>query len=246
MRFVEQKNGIEAVCVESDNALKGEKRHGPLLPDSIRALIIGPSGCGKTSAILSLVLSPRGLRLAHLMVYSKSLHQSKYRLLEEVFRDSGVSYRAFNNSEDVITPEDIENNTVVIFDDVSLEKQTPIKEFFALGRHKDLDCFYLAQSFSQVSKFLIRDNANLLLIFQQDLVNLKNIHRTHVNSDMSFETFQKMCRNCWQKKHDFLMIDKDSDIRHGRYRRGFNTFVLPSRGQSFWNDETRRESIERN
>ena len=237
MRFVKQTNGIEHFVLEQEGNSK-KKRHGPFLPNNITGLLVGPSGCGKTSAILSLLLSPRGLRFKNLFVYSKSLHQPKYQLLEQIFEDSGLTYQSFNNSEDVISPENIDRDSVIIFDDISLEKQNPVKEFFALGRHKDVDSFYLAQSFSQIGKFLIRDNANLLLIFKQDLVNLKNIHRTHIVGDMSFETFLKMCEKCWKTKHGFLMIDKDSEIVAGRYRKGFNTHILPNTNQSFWDDES--------
>ena len=61
MRFVKQTNGIEHFVLEQEGNSK-KKRHGPLLPNNNRRLLVGPSGCGKTSAILSLLLSPRGLR----------------------------------------------------------------------------------------------------------------------------------------------------------------------------------------
>lgn len=240
MRFVKKKNGIDNIVVEEESA-SINKRHGALLPNNIRALLIGPSGFGKTSAILNLILSPNGLHMDNLIIYSKSLHQSKYQILEKILHNSGVKYQSFGNSEDIITPENVENETIIVFDDISLEKQNPVKEFFALGRHKNVDSFYLVQSFSQVPKFLIRDNANLLLIFKQDHVNLRNIYRTHVNSDMSFDTFLKLCYMCWKEKYNFLMIDKDSTIEEGRYRSGFNVFILPNRNQSFWNNEEARK-----
>jgi hypothetical protein len=33
-----------------------------------------------------------------------------------------------------------------------------------------------------------------------------------VNTDMSWEQFKDLCRECWQKKHNFVTIDKERDI----------------------------------
>jgi len=35
---------------------KPPAKHHPMLPDSIRGIIIGPSGCGKTQLLLSLIM----------------------------------------------------------------------------------------------------------------------------------------------------------------------------------------------
>jgi len=64
----------------------------------------------------------------------------------------------------------------------------------------------------------IRDNANLLILFKQDGTNLKRVYNDHVNTDMSYEDFSELCRNCWQKKYEFLVIDKVSALINGRYR----------------------------
>ena len=40
-----------------------------------------------------------------------------------------------------------------------------------MGRHQNVDCFYLCQSYAQVSKHLVRDNVKLLVIFRQDDMN---------------------------------------------------------------------------
>jgi len=46
------------------------KRHGDLLPTSVRAIVCGPSNCGKTNAVLALLTHPNGLRFANLYIYS--------------------------------------------------------------------------------------------------------------------------------------------------------------------------------
>ncbi|KYM94640.1 hypothetical protein ALC62_14727 [Cyphomyrmex costatus] len=95
------------------------------------------------------------------------------------------------------------------------------------GRHANVDCFYLCQTYAKIPKHLIRDNANLLILFKQDGTNLKRVYNDHVNTDMLYEDFCDLCRKCWQQKYGFLVIDKDSALANGRYRKGFNDFAVP-------------------
>ena len=55
------------------DVLVGEKidrpeRHGPLLPDSIRAVFCGPSACGMTNVLLSLIIQSNGLKFENIYV----------------------------------------------------------------------------------------------------------------------------------------------------------------------------------
>lgn len=232
MRFVEQTARIETAKVGEPKERKD--RHGPLLPNSIRSVICGRSNCGKTQALISLLLSENGLRFKNVYVYSKSLAQPKYRYLENLFREiPEIGYHAYSNNEDIQPPDQVGDSSIMIFDDIACEKQAVVREYFSMGRHFDVDSFYLCQSYAQIPKHLVRDNLNMIILFQQDALNLRNIYNSHVNADMNFETFKLMCRHCWEPKYGFLLINKDANIAKGRYRKGFNTFILPNRGQSF-------------
>jgi len=122
-------------------------------------------------------------------------------------------------------------NSIFVFDDVACDKQDTVKEYFSMGRHSHwVDCFYLCQSNARIPKHLIRDNANLLILFKQDGINLKHVYNDHVNTDMSYEDFSELCCNCWQQKYGFLVIDKDNALTNGRYRKGFNEFAIPRSG----------------
>jgi len=67
-----------------------------------------------------------------------------------------------------------------------------------MGRHVNVDCFYFCQTYARIPKHLIRDNANLLILFKQDYTNLKHVYNDHVN--MSYDEFCLSCRDCWQKE----------------------------------------------
>ncbi|EZA50294.1 hypothetical protein X777_11305 [Ooceraea biroi] len=47
---------------------------------------------------------------------------------------------------------------------------------------------------------VLRDNANLLILFQQDGTNLRHVYNDHVNTDMTFEEFVALCRDCWRQR----------------------------------------------
>lgn len=203
------------------------RKHGVLFEGgSKRALAIGPSNCGKTNAILSLIQHPNGLRFENLYLYSKSLHQPKYDYLRILMKPlKEIGYYEYNDDDIIVSPQDIQPNSVIIFDDVATCNQSIIKNYFCFGRHKNTDCFYLCQTYSSIPKQLIRDNTNFLIIFHQDMTNLKHIYDDHVSVDMSFADFKNMCTLCWKNKHDFIVIDKDSPLNNGRYRKGFDHFI---------------------
>lgn len=216
--------------VNHDNVTPNAKfnKHGILFGgDSKRGLLIGPSGCGKTNVMLSLLEHPNGLRFENIYLYSKSLHQPKYEYLRILLNPiDEIGYYDFKDGDDVISPEDIKPNSVIIFDDVASCNQNIIKSYFSFSRHKNTDCFYLCQTYSAIPKQLIRDNANLLVIFEQDMTNLKHIYNDHVSCDMSsFQMFKNICGTCWKDKFGFLVIDKDCSMNNGRYRKGFDSFI---------------------
>lgn len=201
-------------------------RHGPLLPNTIRSIIAGPSNCGKTNVVLTLLQHENGLRFQNVYVYSKSLYQPKYKYLEQLLKPiKGISYHSYNSSDCIIPPSNAKPNSIFIFDDVACDKQSIIRDYFSMGRHNAVDCFYLCQTYSHIPKHLIRDNANVIVLFKQDELNLKHVFSDHVNTDMSFETFKSICGNCWQDPYGFLVIAKDCNLNQGRYRKGFDKYI---------------------
>ena len=203
------------------------QRHGPLFPSSIRAIICGPSGCGKTNIMLSLLCAPNGLRFINVYVFSKSLYQPKYKLLKEALsRVKGMNYYSFSENDAVVDPADAKEHSVFIFDDVACDKQDKIRAYFAMGRHKSVDTFYLAQTYARVPKQIIRDNSNVLILFKQDEMNLRHVYDDHVTTDMTFDKFKEICSTCWRDdSHSVLVIVKENELHNGRYRKGFDEFI---------------------
>lgn len=219
---------LDRMCVNKNESTVATLKHGHLLPNSIRGIICGPSNSGKSNVMLSLLFNENGLKFENVYIYSKSLYQPKYKLLEQVLTSLRgiVGYFPCNENADIVKPVNAQPNSIMIFDDVAIDKQDMIREYFSMGRHNAIDCFYLCQSFSKIPKQLIRDNANLIILFKQDDLNLKHVYQDHVGVDMSFEKFKQICFECWEyDKYAFLTIAKEFDISNGRYRMCFDKYI---------------------
>lgn len=225
MSFVKHALKLSVKNLDCCNEKETTKKHGALFPTSIRAVICGPSNCGKTNLLVSLLVDPNGLRFENIYIFSKSLHQPKYKMLEKILGSiDGMGWYTFTNNSEVPPPSEVKTNSIMIFDDVACDKQNNIRAYFCMGRHNSLDSFYLCQTYSHIQKHLIRDNTNFVIIFKQDDLNLRHIYSDHVNTDLTFDQFRDICKACWGDKYGFVVIDKDSELNNGRYRRGFDEF----------------------
>lgn len=232
MKIIPQENklhvkNLDNLTVDSVNIDKS--KHGSLLPDTIRCIVTGPSNSGKTNVVFNMLTDRNGLHFNNVYIFSKSLYQPKYQLLEKVLCNvKEISFFKFNANEDIMEPQNAKPYSIFIFDDVSMENQNMVKQYFTMGRHNNIDSIYIGQTYSKIPKQLIRDNVNLLLLFNQDDTNLKHVYNDHVGVDMSFRTFKELCGKAWQQKYGFVTIVKDQPIENGRYRIGFDKYILLS------------------
>lgn len=203
------------------------RRHSTLLGFGCkRGLIIGGSNSGKTNVMISLLEDPNGLRFENVYLYCKTLDQPKYHYLRKLLTPiKEIGFYEYEHSSTILPPMEAKPNSVIIFDDVACHSQSVIRDYFCFGRHRNIDCFYLCQTYSSIPKQLVRDNANLIVVFKQDITNLKHIYDDHVNVDMSFEELKNLCLECWKDRYGFLVIDKDSGVTCGRYRKGFDIYI---------------------
>ena len=78
----------------------------PLLPQSIRGLIIGKSGCcRKTTLLINFLLRPGWLDYNNLNIFVKSMFQPEYHILKKAFEEKlpkEVIIRLFVNQNEVM------------------------------------------------------------------------------------------------------------------------------------------------
>ena len=87
-----------------------------------------------------------------------------------------------------------------------LEKQSTCESYYVSGRHSNVDCFYLAQNYCKLLRQTIRENANFICLFPQDLKNLNHILEDRVGSDMTRKEFTQLCKIDWEKQHGFVFM----------------------------------------
>lgn len=187
-------------------------------------------GCGKTNVLISLIESEHGLKFENLYLYSKTIDQDKYKYLCEMLRSvKEIECHTFSTSQDAIDPNSMKKNSLIVFDDVIIDRdinKNVVRNLFTLGRHRCLDVIYLVQSYAKLAKHLIRDNCNFVIIFKQDSMNLNHVYNDFgVNNDMKFEQFRELCLECWREPFGFVCISLEHEVSSGRYRKNFNQYL---------------------
>ncbi|KAJ8873738.1 hypothetical protein PR048_024572 [Dryococelus australis] len=171
--------------------------------------------------------SMNDLWFENVYLYSESLQQPKYQHLAQIlWAVDGLGYFPCTDNETVVSQSLALPNSIFIFDDEACEKQLCIQEYFCIGRHVEVDLFYVCQTYSSIPKQLLHGNANVAVLFRIDYLNLRHIYSDHVNTDMTFEKFKELFACCWSDRHGFLTIVKDPPLLKGRYRGGFDQFII--------------------
>ena len=100
--------------------------------------------------------------------------------MAKVIRDkSDVVCNFYQSAEDVPDPRELssEKKNLMVFDDLLLEKQNTCESYYVRGRHSTVDCFYLAQNYFKLPCQTIRENADFICLFPQDLKNHNTFSR---------------------------------------------------------------------
>lgn len=200
---------------------KPAKDKGPF-PQPLRALIVGSSGSGKTTLVWN-IITKDWLNFTNLYIFTKSIDQEVYQKLQEIYSLCEIELGKkiaffFSNCEEIISVDECKSNSLIIFDDCILEEQSKIKEFFVRGRHKNISCIYLSQCYSMVDLRVIRNNLNFICIFKQNTHYMERIFKDFVGSDIQYNDFSKICKQCWHEDYGFLTIDLSKKLNNGRYK----------------------------
>ena len=174
-----------------------------------RTLIVGPSFCGKTHLLLN------KLRLIRLEDPEKQV-----RIITrspEQYEDVELYIQGIEVEENVGDLEEY-RGCCVVFDDMLDSNQKLIDPFFTRGRHKSCDVYYLCQSYFDAPKKTVRNNSNIIILFQQTLKDVEHIHRDISGFDMSYEEFKSLCREAWNENFNYLLINRLEDKNGSRYR----------------------------
>ena len=168
------------------NEVTSKRFNHPLLPRSIRGIIVGKSGCGKTTLLLNLLLRPGWLDYDNLCVFGKSLFQPEYRILKKAFEEKlpkECILRLFNKRDEIQNSQmppslvlqewarsiknksNIKCNFFETASDVpdpqdlnSEDKNLMIFDDLLLERQNKCECYYIRGRHSNVDCFYLSQN----------------------------------------------------------------------------------------
>ena len=226
----------------------------------VRCIITGPSECGKSVFLTNLILniineydkiyiySPS----LHQDLYQKlikcfsnyiPIHIITYILNEEDFdivieeivnnkdfQKSDCEIETYQSIEDLKFPQDYENNSINILDDLNQKEMDDprVQAMFKRSRHNNLSIFIISQDYYELSKKTIRCNGNIYHKFKpNNFRDVQNLYQDKASMDMTLNEFILLTSTCWNKKETPLTIDMTKDKYTGRYRLGLNSIFVP-------------------
>ena len=225
-----------------------------------RVIITGPSECGKSVFLTNLILniineydktyiySPS----LHQDLYQKLIKCfSNYIpihiipnilneedidiVFEEIvknkdFEKSVTEIETFDNIEELKFPQEYENNSIIILDDLNEKKinNDKIQAMFKRGRLNNLSIFIISQDYYELPKKTIRANGNIFHIFKpNNFLDVRNIYQDKASVDMTLNEFKYLTSTCWNKNYQPLTFDMTKYRYMGRYRLGLSSIFAP-------------------
>jgi ABC-type dipeptide/oligopeptide/nickel transport system ATPase component len=184
-----------------------------------RMLIVGSSGAGKTQTLLNIIHNFNNT-FNNIVVITKNKDEPLYNYLEDKLKD-GVDIREGINNAPNLDDFDKEDQTLIVMDDLVLEKnQNALEQYFIRARKLNCSLIYISQSYYRVPR-IIRQNLNYLIIKQ--LSSLKDLYRImgEYSLGVDKEQLNAMYKDATSEKQSFLMVDMDADMKE-RFRKNFN------------------------
>lgn len=201
------------------------KLHGMKIP--FRALIAGGSGSGKTQTFLNLLKFFSGT-FQSIHIITKNKDEPLYNFVVDELGDKGLEIHEGIDSAPDIDTFDKEEQTLVIFDDLVLEKnQKSIEEYYIRARKLNCSVIYLTQSYYAVP---INIRRNLTYLFIKRLQSLKDLYGILREYSLGVDKnlLKKMYDDSTGNKQDFLLVDLEAEPED-RFRKNFdNVYELPS------------------
>ena len=159
-----------------------------------RTLLVGPSFSGKTYLMLKIL--------------SRMIDRDTYIITKsppEQYTNSKIKIQEIS---DEIKPLNEYENGIIVFDDILGSSSSRFIDQFFIRGHKNLDIYYLSQSYFDLPKRTIRNNSNKIILFNQTLKDIEHIYRDVAGYDMNYDEFKDLCRKSWEEDYNYLYIDR--------------------------------------
>ena len=146
------------------------------------------------------------------------------------FEKSVTEIETFDNIEELKFPQEYENNSIIILDDLNQKEMddSRVQAMFKRSRHNNLSIFIISQDYYELSKRTIRANGNIFHIFKpNNFLDVRNLYQDKASMDMTLNEFKLLTSTCWNVNYQPITIDMTKDKFTGRYRLGLNSIFVP-------------------
>ena len=166
--------------------------------------MVGPSFPGKTYLMLKIL--------------SRISDRDVYIITKSPLEQYSNSKIKIKEIKDEIKPLNEYESGIIVFDDILGSSNSRfIDQFFIRGQHKNLDIYYLSQSYFDLPERTIRNNSNKIILFNQTLKDIEHIYRDVAGYDMNYDEFKDLCRKSWDEYYIYLYIDRSKKRDQGKY-----------------------------
>ena len=148
----------------------------------------------------------------------------------EDFKKSDIEIETFDNINELKYPQEYENNSIIILDDLNQKEMDDprVQAMFKRSRHNNLSIFIISQDYYELSKKTIRCNGNIFHIFKpNNFFDVRNLYQDKASMDMTLNEFKLLTSICWNKNYQPLTIDMTKNTYDGRYRLGLKSIFVP-------------------
>ena len=147
------------------------------------------------------------------------------------FEKSDTEIETFDNIEELKFPQEYENNSIIILDDLNQKEMDDprVQAMFKRSRHNNLSIFMISQDCYELSKKTIRCNGNIFHIFKpKNFRDVLNLYQDKSSMVITLNEFKLLTSTCWNEKYQPLTIDMTKDKHTGQYRLGLNSIFVPN------------------
>jgi len=132
------------------------------------------SGLSKVQ-ISNLFASQSALKKNKLTPLEAINEYTKHRGIERI----KIKTHFYESCEKIPDPAELNelDKNLMVFDDCFLGKQNKAESYYTRGRHNNCDVIYISQNYFRLPRQTIRENANFIILFPQDVKNLTHIQR---------------------------------------------------------------------
>ena len=89
--------------------------------------------------------------------------------------------------------------------------------FFTRVRHNNFDIYYISQSYFHLPEDTIRNDSDIIVLFEQTLRDIILMFHDIAELDMRLQEWIQFCRKAWENEYEYLRIDRFVKIEGNRY-----------------------------